>query len=96
MAAERLWMRCVKEFLRQQWLLKRTHREVARGLGINSGCVSGVVTRAVAMAATRQVSAIATKSPRRRRAAPIRFSFRDATGQSIDSRRVADREIRDG
>lgn len=41
-------MRCVKEVLRQKWVLKKSHREVARSLKISSGFVSGVVTRAVA------------------------------------------------
>jgi transposase len=41
-------MRCVKEVLRQKWVLKKSHREVARSLDISSGFVSGVVTRAVA------------------------------------------------
>jgi transposase len=41
-------MRCVKEVLRQKWVLKKSHREVARSLEISSGFVSGVVTRAVA------------------------------------------------
>lgn len=48
MAAERLSMRCVKEVLRQKWELKKSHREVASSLGISSGSVSGVVTRAEA------------------------------------------------
>jgi transposase len=47
-ATERLSMRCVKEVLRQKWVLKKSHREVARSLDISSGFVSGVVTRAVA------------------------------------------------
>ncbi len=42
-------MRCVKEVLRQKWVLKKSHREVARSLEISSGYVSGVVTRAVAV-----------------------------------------------
>ena len=49
MAAERLSMRCVKEVLRQKWVLKKSNREVARSLGISSGFVSGVVTRAAAI-----------------------------------------------
>lgn len=48
MATERLSMRCVKEVLRQKWVLKKSNREVARSLGISSGFVSGVVTRAIA------------------------------------------------
>lgn len=42
-------MRCVKEVLRQKWVLKRSNREVGRSLSISSGFVSGVVTRAVAI-----------------------------------------------
>ena len=49
MATERLSMRCVKEVLRQKWVLKKSNREVARSLAISSGFVSGVVTRAVAI-----------------------------------------------
>jgi transposase len=45
-AAERLSMRCVKEVLRQKWVLKKSHRQVAASLSISSGFVSGVVTRA--------------------------------------------------
>ena len=48
MAAERLSMRCVKEVLRQKWVLKKSHRAVASSLSISSGFVSGVVTRAQA------------------------------------------------
>ena len=46
MAAERLSMRFVKEVLRQKWVLKKSHREVARSLGISSGYVSGIMSRA--------------------------------------------------
>ena len=52
MAAERLSMRCVREVLRQKWVLKKSHREVARSLDISSGYVSGVVTRAAATGLT--------------------------------------------
>ena len=52
MAAERLSMRCVKEVLRQKWALKKSHREVALGLEVSAGYVSGVVTRAVATGVT--------------------------------------------
>ena len=41
MAAERLSMRCVKEVLRQKWVLKKSHREVARSLGISAGAPLG-------------------------------------------------------
>ncbi len=46
MAAERLSMRCVKEVLRQKWEMKKSHREVGKSLGISSGFISGVVSRA--------------------------------------------------
>jgi transposase len=46
LVAERLSMRSVKEVLRQKWVLKKSHREVAKSLGISSGFVSGVVSRA--------------------------------------------------
>ena len=52
MAAERLSMRQVKEVLRQKWVLKKSHREVARGLEISAGFVSGVMTRAAATGIT--------------------------------------------
>jgi hypothetical protein len=48
-AAERLSMRCVKEVLRQKWVLKRTHRAVARSLGISSAAVSGLMARTAAL-----------------------------------------------
>ena len=41
-------MRCVKEVLRQKWVLKKSNRQVASSLNISAGYVSGVVTRAVA------------------------------------------------
>src|SRR4051812_15831899 len=41
-------MRCVKEVLRQKWVLKKSNRQVAESLCVSSGFVSGVVTRAVA------------------------------------------------
>jgi transposase len=47
-AAERLSMRCVKEVLRQKWVLKKSNREVARSIAISAGYVSGVMTRAAA------------------------------------------------
>ena len=40
MAAERLSMRCVKEVLRQKWVLKKSNREVGRSLSISSGFVA--------------------------------------------------------
>jgi transposase len=51
-AAERLSMRCVKEVLRQKWVLKGSHRDVARALEISSGFVSSVITRAAAKGLT--------------------------------------------
>jgi transposase len=48
MAAERLSMRQVKEVLRQKWVLRRTHREVAQSVGVSTGAVSGALTRATA------------------------------------------------
>ena len=61
MVAERLSMRCVKEVLRQKWVLKKSHREVARSLEISSGYVSSVMTRAAATSLTTwaQVEALA-------------------------------------
>src|SRR5690349_20068287 len=45
MATERLSMRSIKEVLRQKWVLKRSHREVARSLGISAGVVGRVMAR---------------------------------------------------
>jgi transposase len=45
MATERLSMRSVKEVLRQKWVLKKSHREVARSLGISAGAVGSVMVR---------------------------------------------------
>ncbi len=39
MATERLSMRQTREILRQKWALGRSHRAVARSLGISSGAV---------------------------------------------------------
>jgi len=46
MATERLSMRHTREILRQKWALGRSHREVARSLGISSGAVGTTVLRA--------------------------------------------------
>ena len=46
MATERLSMRQIREILRQKWSLGRTHREVARSLGISNGVVGTTVLRA--------------------------------------------------
>ncbi|HEY7542897.1 MAG TPA: IS21 family transposase, partial [Methylomirabilota bacterium] len=48
MAAERLSMRQLKEILRQKWVLGRSHRAIARSVGISAGSVGGAVTRATA------------------------------------------------
>jgi len=46
MAAERLSMRQVKEILRQKWVLKRSHREIAQSVGVSAGSVGKMATRA--------------------------------------------------
>jgi transposase len=46
MATERLSMRKTKEILRQKWVLSRTHRDVAKSLGVSAGAVGGAVARA--------------------------------------------------
>jgi len=46
MATERLSMRHLREILRQKWVLGRSHREVARSLGLSSGAVGTSVLRA--------------------------------------------------
>lgn len=46
MATKRLTMRKTKEILRQKWVLGRSHREVARSLGISAGVVGATVARA--------------------------------------------------
>jgi transposase len=46
MATERLSMRNTREVLRQKWVLKKSHREVASSVGISTGGVSGVLERA--------------------------------------------------
>ena len=51
MATERLPMRHIREILRLKWTLRRSHREVARSLGISLGAVASVVTRASAKGA---------------------------------------------
>ena len=48
MARERLSMRKTREILRQKWVLGRSHREVARSLGVSIGTVSLVLGRAEA------------------------------------------------
>lgn len=46
MATERLPMRKIKDILRQKWLLRRGHRQIARALDVGVGTVSLVVGRA--------------------------------------------------
>ena len=46
MATERLSMRQAKEILRQKWLLERTHREIARSVGVGVSTVSDLAKRA--------------------------------------------------
>ena len=48
MAAERLSMRQLKEILRQKWVLGRSHRLIARSVGVSAGSVGGAVCRATA------------------------------------------------
>ncbi len=52
MATERLLMRHIREILRLKWTLRRSHRETARSLGISTGAVASVVTRAKATGLT--------------------------------------------
>lgn len=49
MATERLSMRKTREILRQKWVLKRTHRDVASSLGVSAGAVGSAVARATAL-----------------------------------------------
>ncbi len=48
MATERLSMRSIREVLRQKWVLKKSHRQVARSLGIGNGTVGGLMVRVAA------------------------------------------------
>ncbi len=48
MATERLSMRNTREILRQKWRLLKTHREVARSLGISAGGVGNTMARVAA------------------------------------------------
>ena len=52
MATERLLMRHIREILRLKWVLKRSHREAARSLGISPGAVASAVSRATAIGLT--------------------------------------------
>jgi transposase len=47
MARGRLSMRKTREILRQKWVLKRSHREIARSLSKGTGTISLTATRAV-------------------------------------------------
>ena len=49
MATERLAMHRLKEILRQKLVLGRSHRQVAKAVGVSVGFVSGVVTRVAAL-----------------------------------------------
>lgn len=46
MATERLPMRNIREILRLKWLLRRSHRETARSVGVSPGAVGSVLCRA--------------------------------------------------
>jgi len=46
MAGRRLSMRRIREILRQKWALGRSHREVARSLGVSPGSVGAALARA--------------------------------------------------
>ena len=48
MAGRRLSMRRTREILRQKWALGRSHREVAQSLGVSTGAISALLTRASA------------------------------------------------
>lgn len=48
MAGSRLSMRKTKEILRQKWAQGRSHRQVARSLGVSMGAISGALQRAAA------------------------------------------------
>ena len=52
MATERLLMRHLREILRHKWVLRGSNREVARSVGVSSGTVSTVVSRARAVGLT--------------------------------------------
>lgn len=49
LATERLSMRHLREILRHKWVLGRSHREIARSVGVSSGTVSSTVSRARAV-----------------------------------------------
>lgn len=45
MATERTSMRSIREVLRQKWVLRKSHREVARSVGVSVGAVGGLMVR---------------------------------------------------
>lgn len=46
MATERLSMRHLREILRHKLVLRRSHRETARSIGVSAGSVAGAISRA--------------------------------------------------
>ena len=52
MATERVPMRKIRDILRLKWVAHRSHREVARSLGVSAGTVAAAVGRARARALT--------------------------------------------
>ena len=46
MPGTRMSMRKTREILRQKWVLRRSHREVASGLDVSIGAVTGTLHRA--------------------------------------------------
>lgn len=46
MPTERLTMRKTREILRHKWILKRSHRETSKAVGVSVGAVSAVLERA--------------------------------------------------
>jgi transposase len=55
MAAERLSMRQIREMLRQKWLLGRSHRAICASVGVSTGAVSALLSRATARGLTWEV-----------------------------------------
>jgi len=49
MATERLAMHHLKEILRQKLVLRRSHRKVAKAVGVSVGLVSGIMSRATVL-----------------------------------------------
>lgn len=48
MPTERLSMHKAREILRQKWLLKRSHRDIAASVGVSVGVISAAASRAAA------------------------------------------------